>query len=63
MSLWHARMNMYVYANQLIHTHTTTQVVMAFEDEFTVEIPDAEAEKIHTIAAAVEYISSHPQAK
>ncbi len=54
---------MYVYANQLIHTHTTTQVVMAFEDEFTVEIPDAEAEKIHTIAAAVEYISSHPQAK
>ena len=39
------------------------QVVMAFEDEFAVEIPDAEAEKIHTIAAAVEYISSHPQAK
>lgn len=39
------------------------QVVMAFEDEFAVEIPDAEAEKIHTVAAAVEYLSSHPQAK
>jgi NADH dehydrogenase (ubiquinone) 1 alpha/beta subcomplex 1 len=36
---------------------------MAFEDEFAVEIPDAEAEKIHTVAAAVEYIASHPQAK
>jgi NADH dehydrogenase (ubiquinone) 1 alpha/beta subcomplex 1 len=41
----------------------TVEVVMAFEDEFAVEIPDAEAEKIHTIAAAVDYISSHPQAK
>jgi len=41
----------------------TVEVVMAFEDEFAVEIPDAEAEKIHTVAAAVEYIASHPQAK
>jgi len=44
-------------------TSHVTQVVMAFEDEFAVEIPDAEAEKIHTVAAAVEYIASHPQAK
>ena len=44
-------------------TRHVTQVVMAFEDEFAVEIPDAEAEKIHTVAAAVEYIASHPQAK
>mmetsp|Transcript_37040 Transcript_37040/g.72287 ORF Transcript_37040/g.72287 Transcript_37040/m.72287 type:complete len:134 (+) Transcript_37040:30-431(+) len=41
----------------------TVEVVMAFEDEFAVEIPDAEAEKISTVAHAVDYIASHPQAK
>uniref|UniRef100_A0A7S0UHG3 Acyl carrier protein n=1 Tax=Hemiselmis andersenii TaxID=464988 RepID=A0A7S0UHG3_HEMAN len=41
----------------------TVEVVMAFEDEFAVEIPDAEAEKISTVGNAVEYIASHPQAK
>ena len=35
---------------------------MAFEDEFAIEIPDAEAEKIQTVAQAVEYLASHPQA-
>jgi hypothetical protein len=39
------------------------QMVMAFEDEFAVEIPDAEAEKIHTVEQAVAYIASHSQAK
>ncbi len=39
------------------------QMVMAFEDEFAVEIPDAEAEKIHTVEQAVAYIAAHPQAK
>jgi acyl carrier protein len=39
------------------------QMVMAFEDEFAVEIPDAEAEKIHTVEQAVTYIASHSQAK
>jgi len=39
------------------------QMVMAFEDEFAVEIPDAEAEKIHTVEQAVNYIASHSQAK
>ena len=28
---------------------STSQIVMAFEDEFAIEIPDAEAEKIHTV--------------
>jgi NADH dehydrogenase (ubiquinone) 1 alpha/beta subcomplex 1 len=39
------------------------EVVMAIEDEFAIEIPDAEADKITSIAEAVEYISSHPMAK
>ena len=43
--------------------HTPWQIVMAFEDEFAVEIPDAEADKILTVAAAIDYIAAHPQAK
>ena len=39
------------------------EVVMAIEDEFAIEIPDAEADKIVSISDAVEYISSHPMAK
>jgi NADH dehydrogenase (ubiquinone) 1 alpha/beta subcomplex 1, acyl-carrier protein len=39
------------------------EVVMAIEDEFAIEIPDAEADKIASIEDAVEYISSHPMAK
>lgn len=34
----------------------TVELVMAFEDEFGVEIPDEDAEKITTIAAAVDYV-------
>ena len=37
----------------------TVELVMAFEDEFGVEIPDEEAEKIATVKDAVEYIDSH----
>ncbi|GIR02480.1 MAG: hypothetical protein CM15mP12_0110 [Gammaproteobacteria bacterium] len=32
---------------------------MAFEEEFDVEIPDDEAEKITTIQSAVEWIESN----
>lgn len=39
------------------------EVVMAIEDEFTIEIPDSEADKIVGIADAVDYIISHPAAK
>lgn len=34
----------------------TVELVMALEDEFGVEIPDEEAEKITTVAAAVDYV-------
>jgi len=41
----------------------TVEVVMAFEDEFAIEIPDADAEKIHSCEEAIKYISQHPHAK
>ena len=41
----------------------TVEVVMAFEDEFVIEIPDADAEKIHSCEDAIAYIASHPHAK
>jgi NADH dehydrogenase (ubiquinone) 1 alpha/beta subcomplex 1 len=39
------------------------EVVMAIEEEFCIEIPDSEADKILSIADAVSYISTHPMAK
>ena len=39
------------------------EVVMAIEDEFAIEIPDAEADRIASVGDAVEYISAHPMAK
>ncbi|KAF8100819.1 hypothetical protein N665_0216s0019 [Sinapis alba] len=41
----------------------TVEVVMALEEEFGLEIPDNEADKIQSIDLAVEFIASHPQAK
>lgn len=34
----------------------TVELVMAFEEEFNVEIPDEDAEKIRTVKDAVSYI-------
>ena len=39
------------------------EVVMALEEEFCIEIPDSEADKIKSIPEAVAYISGHPMAK
>ena len=39
------------------------EVVMAIEDEFAIEIPDAEADRIGSVGDAVEYIAAHPMAK
>ncbi len=36
---------------------------MAIEEEFAIEIPDSEADKILSIADAVAYVSNHPMAK
>ena len=37
----------------------TVELVMALEEEFDIEIPDEAAEKITTVQAVVDYISSH----
>ena len=37
----------------------TVELVMALEEEFGMEIPDEEAEKIVTVGDAVKYIESH----
>ncbi len=37
----------------------TVELVMAFEEEFGIEIPDEDAEKILTIGDAVSYIEEH----
>ncbi|MGI6224704.1 MAG: acyl carrier protein [Peptococcales bacterium] len=37
------------------------ELVMALEEEFDIEIPDEDAEKIRSIGAAVEYIKAKVQ--
>ena len=34
----------------------TVELVMEFEDEFEISIPDEDAEKIQTVGAAIKYI-------
>ena len=41
----------------------TVELVMAFEEEFGIEIPDEDAEKITRVKEAVEYIDSHAKSK
>lgn len=36
----------------------TVELVMAFEDEFKIEIPDEDSEKITTVGAAIEYLKN-----
>lgn len=36
----------------------TVELVMEFEDEFEISIPDEDAEKIQTVGSAVDYIKS-----
>ena len=41
----------------------TVELVMAFEEEFGVEIPDEDAEKIQTVGDAVRYIDAQTGSK
>ena len=40
----------------------TVELVMALEDEFGIEIPDEDAEKITTVQNAIDYATSHKKA-
>ena len=41
----------------------TVELVMEFEDEFDISIPDEDAEKIQTVGAAIDYITKIAQTK
>jgi acyl carrier protein len=41
----------------------TVELVMAFEEEFSIEIPDEDAEKITRVKDAVSYIEGHTKKK
>ncbi len=41
----------------------TVELIMAFEEEFGVEIPDEDAEKIRKVRDAVEYIEKRAKAQ
>ena len=40
----------------------TVDLVMALEDEFGIEIPDEDAEKITTVQNAIDYANTHKKA-
>ncbi|KAK9144835.1 hypothetical protein Sjap_004738 [Stephania japonica] len=40
----------------------TVEIVMALEEEFKLEIPDKEADKIDSCPLAIDYIINHPMA-
>lgn len=37
----------------------TVELIMALEEEFDMEIPDEQAEKIKTVAEALDYVKAH----
>jgi acyl carrier protein len=39
----------------------TVELVMAFEEEFDVEIPDEDAEKMRTVGQAIDYLKTKTQ--
>ena len=41
----------------------TVELVMALEEEFGLEIPDEDAEKITRVKEAIEYIDTHKEGK
>jgi NADH dehydrogenase (ubiquinone) 1 alpha/beta subcomplex 1 len=39
------------------------EVLMALEEEFGIEIPDQEADKLNSVSAAIKFIQQHPKAQ
>ena len=37
----------------------TVELIMEFEEEFSIEIPDEEAENLTTVTSAIKYIDEH----
>ena len=40
----------------------TVELVMAFEEEFSIEVPDEEAEKLQTVGDVVKYVEENAAA-
>ena len=40
----------------------TVELVMAFEEEFSIEVPDEEAEKLQSVADVVKYVEANTAA-
>ncbi len=40
----------------------SVELIMAFEEEFNMEIPDEDAEKIKLVSDAIDYIKEHQKA-
>ncbi len=40
----------------------TVELVMAFEEEFSIEVPDEEAEKLQSVGDVVKYVEEHASA-
>jgi acyl carrier protein len=40
----------------------TVELIMALEEEFEVEIPDEDAEKLRTVGDAMNYLKAHAEA-
>jgi len=39
------------------------ELILQVEDEFMIDIPDDDAEQLHTIADCIEYIAHHPASR
>ena len=39
-------------------SHDTVELVMAFEEEFGIEVPDEDAEKLQSVGDVVSYVNS-----
>ncbi|KAK3902327.1 hypothetical protein C8A05DRAFT_33975 [Staphylotrichum tortipilum] len=51
------------FANDLgLDSLDTVEVVMAIEEEFCIEIPDKDADTIHSVDKAIDYIVNQPDA-
>ncbi|KAF8446021.1 acyl carrier protein-like protein [Boletus edulis BED1] len=51
------------FANDLsLDSLDEVEVVMAIEEEFAIEIPDAEADEIKTVQQAIDYVAKTPEA-
>ncbi|RPA84442.1 acyl carrier protein [Ascobolus immersus RN42] len=51
------------FANDLgLDSLDTVEIVMAIEEEFNIEIPDKDADSIHSVDQAVNYVLAQPDA-